>query len=35
MSSFQGLARTNGADPVVLTINGVLANPVTLPVGPQ
>ena len=30
-----GLARTNGADPVVLTINGVPANPVTLPVGPQ
>ena len=25
------LARTNGADPVVLTINGVPANPVTLP----
>jgi len=30
-----GLARTNGADPVVLTINGVPANPVTLPVGTQ
>jgi uncharacterized protein (TIGR03437 family) len=30
-----GLARTNAADPVVLTINGVPANPVTLPVGPQ
>ena len=30
-----GLARTNAADPVVLTINGVPANPVTVPVGPQ
>ena len=30
-----GLARTSGTDPVVLTINGVPANPVTLPVGPQ
>jgi uncharacterized protein (TIGR03437 family) len=30
-----GLARTNAADPVILTINGVPANPVTLPVGPQ
>jgi uncharacterized protein (TIGR03437 family) len=30
-----GLARSNGADPVVLTINGVPANPVTLPVGTQ
>ncbi len=29
-----GLARANSADPVVLSINGVLANPVTLPVGP-
>ena len=29
-----GLARTNPADPVVLTINGVQANAVTLPVGP-
>lgn len=29
-----GLARTNAADPVVLTVNGVPANPVTLPVGP-
>jgi uncharacterized protein (TIGR03437 family) len=29
-----GLACTNGADPVVLTINGVPANAVTLPVGP-
>jgi uncharacterized protein (TIGR03437 family) len=30
-----GLARTNAADPVVLTIDGVPANPVTLPVGTQ
>jgi uncharacterized protein (TIGR03437 family) len=30
-----GLARTNGADPVVLTINGVPANQVTLQVGTQ
>jgi len=30
-----GLARTNAADPVVLTINGVPANPVTVPVGAQ
>lgn len=30
-----GLARTNAADPVVLTVNGVPANQVTLPVGPQ
>ncbi len=30
-----GLARTNGADAVVLTINGVPANAVTLPVGTQ
>jgi len=29
-----GLARTNAADPVVLTIDGVPANPVTVPVGP-
>jgi uncharacterized protein (TIGR03437 family) len=29
-----GLARTNAADPVVLTVNGVPANQVTLPVGP-
>jgi uncharacterized protein (TIGR03437 family) len=29
-----GLARTNDADPVVLTINGVPANPVSVPVGP-
>jgi uncharacterized protein (TIGR03437 family) len=30
-----GLARTNAADPVVLIINGVPANPVTLPVVTQ
>ncbi len=30
-----GLARTNAADIVVLTVNGVPANQVTLPVGPQ
>jgi uncharacterized protein (TIGR03437 family) len=30
-----GLARTNGADPVVLTSNGVPANAVTLPLGTQ
>jgi uncharacterized protein (TIGR03437 family) len=30
-----GLARTNAADPVVLTVNGVAANQVTVPVGPQ
>ena len=29
-----GLARTNAADAVVLTVNGVPANQVTLPVGP-
>ncbi len=29
-----GLARTNAADPLVLKINGVVANDVTLPVGP-
>jgi len=29
-----GLARTNAADPVVLTISGVPANAVTVPVGP-
>ena len=29
-----GLARTNAADPLVLSIGGVPANPVTLPVGP-
>jgi uncharacterized protein (TIGR03437 family) len=29
-----GLARTNAADPLVLTVDSVAANPVTLPVGP-
>jgi uncharacterized protein (TIGR03437 family) len=29
-----GLARTNAADPVVLTVDGVPANSVTVPVGP-
>jgi uncharacterized protein (TIGR03437 family) len=29
-----GLARTNAADPVVLSVGGVPSNTVTLPVGP-
>jgi uncharacterized protein (TIGR03437 family) len=29
-----GLARTNAADPLVVSVNAVPANPVTLPVGP-